>query len=86
MRFLGCWLAVMLTGCAATWTPQDRSSETSAEALAMRLYQHNADPDAGDPLDRAYSRGIVCALQASLVAHDAGRVAGPIDCRPEQRP
>ena len=68
---------VLLGGCGARWTPQDRAGDIAAEALAEKLYAHNP-VDGGDPVNRAYSQGILCAVGANLARHDAGRLVSTI--------
>ena len=78
-------LAVLMTGCAARWTSADLASELAAEQDCARIYEHNLTDD-GDPVDRTYSRACVCAVQGSLVQHDAGRLVGAVSCVPKRMP
>ena len=69
-------LGAATTGCAAKWTNVDRNSEIAGESMCERIYSQDADT----PSIRTYSRACVCALQASLAAHDAGRLVGAVEC------
>ena len=76
---------LVLAGCHPAWTPADRARDIAQEAMASKLYQHEQG-DAGDPVARAESRAILCAAQATLAAHDAGRLSGPVDCQGARTP
>ena len=78
-------LALVLPGCAARWTLADKASELAAETDCARIYEHNL-VDAGDPFDRVYSHACVCAVQGSLVQHDAGRLVGAVECVQKREP
>ena len=66
---------VFSVGCGASWTPEDKAASLSAEAMFARIYALDAGP-----MVESYSRAGLCAIQASLAQHDAGRLVGPIHC------
>jgi hypothetical protein len=75
-------VAGLLAACAAKWTAVDKNSALAGESMCERIYSQDA---ATAPI-RTYSRACVCALQASLAAHDAGRLVGAIECQQKREP
>jgi len=74
--------AMLLTACGARWTPEDRAAELAVESMCSRIYSL---PDIG-PAAPTYARACVCAIQASLAAHDAGRLIGDVECVAKRAP
>jgi hypothetical protein len=72
---------LFLGSCHPAYTAVDRNGELGAESMLSRLYALDAGPQV-----RAYSRAGLCSVQASLAAHDAGRLVGSVECVPSRKP
>jgi hypothetical protein len=75
VRALALVALVILVACGAHWTDDDRKGDLAAESMLSRIYALDAGSQAS-----TYSRAGLCAVQANLARHDAGRLIGPVEC------
>jgi hypothetical protein len=80
IRYIAGACAVAMA-CAPKYTPADRAGDLGAESMLNRIFELDAGPQV-----RSYSRAGLCAVQGNLARHDAGRLAGKVECIVKRSP
>ncbi len=81
LLFVAAVIGLLVMSCSPKYTAQDRAGDLAAEAMFAREYALDAGPQV-----RTYGRAGLCAVQANLARHDAGRLVSQVSCEPKREP